>query len=549
MQAPPTTRAPLLWFLVPLILGITLVHWMSNTWVLLLLGSGLGTGTLGFIYLKRKRLTKPAYGLLVLGGILLSAAYTLSQTPVFPRDEPLPPREAFLSLKITRLFSREDPYHRQGGIALIEEAPKHLQELQGQKVSFFLKKQNNRPSPKRGETWTALGVLDSFPQKPEPFSFAFTQKNEGIYFSLNRGIFLERTHEPGPFTFYLTQSALWLKNILSQGTPAKAEGVYMAMLLGDKQKLDPQTKAQFIQTGTLHLFAISGLHIGVIAFALFTLLRWFKLPRIANTCTGLSLLLLYVLIIGASPSALRAFLMIFFLWGAYSFKRRPAPFSALVASALCVLLINPLQLWSPGFQLSYSVVTGILLYGLPLAGFFKKRLAPDNFIPTSEIPYWKRSAIWIKTKLLESSAITLSATLLSAPLILAYFKMFSPGAFLLNLILIPLASLTITLGFASLICGILFIPIIPTLLNQLAALCILGLKQSVSWGLKIPYIFWEANSHNAPLTLMGILGLLTLLICTRPCMNKNGSLRLLGPIIFAALWAIITINPASLQML
>lgn len=321
------------------------------------------------------------------------------------------------------------------------------------------------------------------------------------------------------------------------------------MLLGDKQKLDSQTKTQFIQTGTLHLFAISGLHIGVIAFALFALLRGLRLPRIANTCTGLTLLLLYVLIIGASPSALRAFLMICFLWGAYSFKRRPAPFSALVASALCVLLISPLQLWSPGFQLSYSVVTGILLYGLPLASFFRDQFAPDNFIPASEIPRWKRLAAWLRTKSLKSTAITLSVTLLSSPLVLAYFKMFSPGAFLLNIILIPLASFTITLGFASLICGLLFIPIFPTLLNQLAAPCILGLKQSVSWGLKIPYIFWEASSRNTPLTLMGLLGLLSLLVCTRPCLKKSNSLQLLGPIIFAALWAIITINPTSLRML
>ena len=241
--------------------------------------------------------------------------------------------------------------------------------------------------------------------------------------------------------------------------------------------------------------------------------------------------------------------MIFFLWGAYSFKRRPAPFSALVASALCVLLTNPLQLWNPGFQLSYSVVTGILLYGLPLAAFFKERLFTESFIPISETPHWKRATTWTKTKLLESSAITLSATLLSTPLVLGYFQMFSPGAFLLNLILIPLASLTITLGFVSLICGLLFIPVMPVLFNQLASFCIIGLTNSVSWGLKTPYIFWEAYSRSTLLTLTGILGLLVLLICTRPCMLKNRFFRLLAPLLFAALWTIITINPASLQML
>ena len=278
MQAPPTTRAPLLWALIPLILGISLAHGLPKTYLLSVLGVGMLTSILGLTVLSQSSYKKAAYGLLALGGTLLSASYTLSQTPTFPHGEPLPPREAFLTVKITRLFSREDPYHRQGGIALIQEAPEHLQELHGKKISFFLKKQNTTLSPKRGETWAVRGVLDSFPQNPLPFSFAATQRNEGTFFSLNRGAFLKRTQTAGLLASLLTQSAARLKNILSRGTPSEAQGVYAAMLLGDKQKLDPKTKTQFIQTGTLHLFAISGLHIGVIAFALFTLLRWLKLP-------------------------------------------------------------------------------------------------------------------------------------------------------------------------------------------------------------------------------------------------------------------------------
>lgn len=549
MHAPPTTRAPLLWVLIPLILGVALARWTPHGWTTYLLGSGFAISALGLIGLSQKRYARPSYGLLFIGVIAISTASTLSQTPIFPREEVLPPREATLTLKITRLFLREDPYARQGGIARIQKAPEHLSALQGQKVSFFLKKQATAPSPTCGELWSACGVLDAFPPDAEPFSFAATQQNEGIYFSLNRGTFIEREHKASLISTWLAHNALWLKDILSRGTPPKALGVYTAMLLGDKQKLDPQTKVEFIQTGTLHLFAISGLHVGVIACALFALLRYLALPQIVSTYLGLLLLLLYVLTIGASPSALRAFLMICFLWGAYVFQRRPAPFSALVASALCVLLVSPLQLWNPGFQLSYSVVTGILLYGLPLAGFFKRRFVPESFVPASEIPYPTRMARWIREKVLESSAITLSATLFSAPLILAYFHMLSPGAFFLNLILIPLASFTIILGFASLICGLLYVPLLPEALNKVAALCIEILTQSVSWGLHIPYLFWEAKSRNVTFSLIGVLGLLTLLLYARSDWRQKSLVQILGPILFAILWLLIAIQPTSLNML
>ena len=551
MQAPPTTRAPLLRLLIPLMLGISLTHWFPKDCEFFYLGIGLCTGLSGYLILRYSQRKIAAWALLAIGGMLLSCTYAWMRTPVYPRAEPLPPREVKVTLKIDRLFSRKDPYHRQGGIATITNTPKHLQELTGQKVSFFLKEAPETAAPQPGEVWAAQGVLDAFPVDAPPFGFAHTQQQEGIYFTLNRGRLLERTQIAAPAQRWLAQGASRLKEILAQGTPEDALGIYTAMLLGDKQGMAPETKRQFIQTGTWHLFAISGLHIGVIAFALFTILRWLTIPAKIATCMGLSTLLLYVLIIGSSPSAMRAFLMISFLWGAYTFKRRPAPFSALVASALCVLMVNPLQLWNPGFQLSYAVVSGILLYGLPLARFLKEHyaFAPDPFLSQEAITPWQRALRWGSRSLMDAFSITLSATLLSTPLVLGYFKLISPGAFLLNLVLIPLASLTITMGFISLLCGLLWMPILSHILNTIAGGCIFALTQATSWSAQIPYLFWEAHSRNMPALLTGILGLTLLLILCRPHILGNKWVRLLGPLAFVIIWTCVTLEPASIHKL
>ena len=123
------------------------------------------------------------------------------------------------------------------------------------------------------------------------------------------------------------------------------------MMLGMKSELTREQEQLFLENGTMHLLAISGLHIGVIAacgHALFLLVRfpknWIPIPNIV-------LIGLFVIMTGGAPSAWRALLMIA-CYLCLSSKRQAASLNALVLSALICLIVDPLQLFLAGFQLS-----------------------------------------------------------------------------------------------------------------------------------------------------------------------------------------------------
>ena len=129
----------------------------------------------------------------------------------------------------------------------------------------------------------------------------------------------------------------------------------------DVYKRQPQRTA-FTLIGVMYLFAISGLHVAIVAGALLLCLRHIpRLPRSAAELAALALVWLYVEITGGSPSARRAALMFTFYLIALWIGRPRGSLGAILAAGLVTLILNPLDLHSPGFQLSYSVVLGLSL--------------------------------------------------------------------------------------------------------------------------------------------------------------------------------------------
>ncbi|HQU09687.1 MAG TPA: ComEC/Rec2 family competence protein, partial [Opitutales bacterium] len=175
-----------------------------------------------------------------------------------------------------------------------------------------------------------------------------------------------------------------------------------------------EQKNAFKLSGTLHLFEISGLHIAVIAAFLFGCLKRLLMPELLRVLIGLLIVALYVIVTGGAPSAWRAFWMVALFWGCIAVQRQSTPFALLVASAMGVLVWNPLLLWNIGFQLSYMVVAGILLYGLPLAAYLSA--AQETFADPALVGRWERA----KRFLAQTAAITFSANIASIPLIIIH---------------------------------------------------------------------------------------------------------------------------------
>jgi competence protein ComEC len=264
-----------------------------------------------------------------------------------------------------------------------------------------------------------------------------------------------------------------------------------------------------MQSGTFHIFSISGLHVLVISTALRLVLRLARAPERASVIVTIGLLWLYVQITGNSSPALRAFLMIAFQLSAKLFQLPANPFAALTGSALVTLLVDPLQLFSTGFQMSYAVVAALILMGRPLAEQWLEHWKPFAFVPPAEWRWWHHRIHDWGRKLISTLAISWSAFLASTPSGIGFFGLLSPGSLLANLAIIPLSSAVLWVGFLSLLAGLPGLTAASTGLNLLAAVLITVIERLLLSGVQLPGMFFNARFRTdwlAPLSLLLMSG-------------------------------------------
>ena len=207
------------------------------------------------------------------------------------------------------------------------------------------------------------------------------------------------------------------KKALIQAMGEKDGNVLSAMLLGEKSEMDPDTKELYQVSGIGHILAISGLHLSFIGIGAYRIFRRMTGSYTAGGIAGILLLVLYVMMIGVTISAVRALVMFLFRVGADMAGRHYDPPTALAAAAAAVLLWRPLSLYDGGFWLSFGAVFAMIIVlpifkGLPVQGFW--------------------------------ASVSINLTIL--PVMLFYFFEFPPYSLLLNLFVIPLMSAMLLLG-------------------------------------------------------------------------------------------------------
>ncbi len=225
-------------------------------------------------------------------------------------------------------------------------------------------------------------------------------------------------------------------------------GILKALVLGYRKGVPRETRELFIATGSLHVFAISGLHIGIAcSFAVFVLRglrvppsRWF--PFLAVFLLG------YTLMTGASSSAVRACTMALVYFAGAFLGRKADSISALAFSAFLLCLISPWYLFDAGFVLSFVVAGGICVLGGALSDRLSGLSAPDPFLPAGRA---KHSLL--ARSMSGSIAVSVSAWLVSAPLMLLLFGRLAPVGIVSNLAVVPLAFVTVLSGCCSLVFG------------------------------------------------------------------------------------------------
>jgi competence protein ComEC len=273
--------------------------------------------------------------------------------------------------------------------------------------------------------------------------------------------------------------------------------LYLAMLLGEKAVLSPDQQNAFVRSGTFHIFSISGLHVGLISIALRGLLRRLRAPPALAVAITLPVLWLYVQITGGSSPAVRSFLMVACFLSAKVFRLPGNPLSALTLSALAILLLDPLQLFSTGFQMSYTVVAALILMGAPLGQRWVARWKPFALLPLINWHWWHHAIQGIGRKLIAMLATGWTAFLASAPAGIGFFNLFSPGSLVANLVIVPLSSVVIYTGFLSLVAGLVGLTPLSALLNYAAAAIIVVTDRLLQQGVALPGVFFAAQFRAA----------------------------------------------------
>jgi competence protein ComEC len=227
--------------------------------------------------------------------------------------------------------------------------------------------------------------------------------------------------------------------------PAEA-GLLKATVLGDRSGITPEMNQAFLNSGTYHILAISGLNVSILAGALFGLFRLLRAsPRLAAVASAV-LVTWYAALAGASASVIRAAVMADVYLLAVVLDRRGDLLNSLALSALALLWWNPRFLHDVGFQLTYLATLGIILI-LPRCEHGLARFASP--------------LRWV----LESVAITLAATAMTLPILAVNFNRISPVGLLANIPIVPLSGLITGLGTAASV-AVLFTPTGFIWLNQ-----------------------------------------------------------------------------------
>jgi competence protein ComEC len=271
---------------------------------------------------------------------------------------------------------------------------------------------------------------------PGGFDYEAYLKERGIYATsfLSDDRQLALIGDASPFWQTLYSFRKRAEKAIFAATSGDAAAVISAITLGNRGWMGDVLADSFRKSGTAHLFAISGLHMGIVAYFFFYLLMWL-LSRserllLSNSAAKLAALLtmiplsVYLLASGMATSAVRAYIMVSVFLFSVVVEREGEVFNTLSAAALIILFIWPTALFEIGFQLSFTTVIAIV-YMVPKL--------EEVFLPAKEKmdnPMFRKFCVFI--------FVSIAASIGSAPLIAHYFMELSLVAVFSNLFLIPL---------------------------------------------------------------------------------------------------------------
>ena len=297
------------------------------------------------------------------------------------------------------------------------------------------------------------------PRNPWQFDAASFYKREGVWAEavvLNR-LSVEVVSPGAGFRFpvVVEQVRSFLSEHLRIGLEDRFQthSLLSSMILGVHGDSLMEVREYFRDTGTLHLFAVSGLNMTMLGAMV---AATFRLAGIRGRLAELAVFLVvmsYAIATGLGASSLRAVLMGCVVLVGRWISRPALLINSLGAAALISMIENTNAVFRIGFQLSFGLVLGLALFGRPVSNAMSRLVSPDELVPR---PLWKDWQ-WRRIRVWKPVAVAIAASIGSWISVLPWsvflMHQITPIAMLVNLVVVPIAFVNLALGFASLLCA------------------------------------------------------------------------------------------------
>jgi competence protein ComEC len=305
---------------------------------------------------------------------------------------------------------------------------------------------------KKGDRLEIKGNLKppNKPGNPGEFDYASYLAHNHIYYLLaveDRNN-LRVVSREGAINSWINTYRIKGEKLINSVLPRQEAAVLLGMLLGQKENIESKQYSDFQKTGIVHIFAVSGLHVGFLLLLSVWFCSFFSLSRRSKFLIGISLMLVYGTIVGWPISVTRATIMATLGLLAYYMGRENTLLNSMGLAGTIILLIDPLALFKISFQLSFMATWG-LIYLFPLI----------------------RKNLGYQSRILDLALIPFCAQIAVLPLIAFHFNLFTPVSILSNIIITYLAGAVVIMGFVAFIFSAL-VPLIASFFLYPAGLII-----------------------------------------------------------------------------
>ncbi len=230
----------------------------------------------------------------------------------------------------------------------------------------------------------------------------------------------------------------YIERVNERLLPSPHSAFATALLTGNRDPIPQYLAMLFRRSGTMHILAVSGLHVGFLSVLMLFFLRLCRCPKRLSYILLCCFIIFFMFFIGERPSVRRASLMALCGIACFLFDRDRNYLNVLALSFLILWVVNPLSLMNPGFLLSFSATFGILF----LVPFLNRKLRQ-----------------WIPPFLSASISVTVAVQLFIFPIMATYFESFPYINLIANLPIVPLAGIALALGVITLVLYPLWLPL------------------------------------------------------------------------------------------